>query len=120
MKTAICFSALILAANLLWFQSHFYLSIIFAFLLIQLAAAPPHLSSLFWFSLVGVLNSFTSAAAPVPLMVSLAVQVIALFGFNTVRSRLSLSMIGMNVLLLALSVFLMVSPEAAEHCGSRE
>ena len=106
-------------AILLGFQSHIYLSIIFALLIIKLSATSPRLSSLIWFTTIGFTNSFTSASSLIPLIVSLIVQLISLIGFKQWKSRLAFGMIGMNLLLIILNVFLMVSPENHKQYGAQ-
>ncbi len=102
---------------LLGFQSHFYLSIIFGLLLILLAARPPDVKILFWFLLIGLVNSFTSASSLAPLLVCLAIQLISLVGFEQKR-QVSLLMLGITVFLLVFNIKLLVFPENQQQFGA--
>jgi hypothetical protein len=103
---------------LLGFQSHFYLSLIFALLLIRLAAHPPSIKIFFWFFLTGLVNSFTSASNLAPLLACLFLQLIALAGSKQRRQPVSLLMIGATVILLLFNMKLLVFPENQQRYGA--
>ena len=102
---------------LLGFQSHFYLSIIFGLLLILFAARPPDVKILFWFVLIGLVNSFTSASSLTPLLVCLVIQLISLAGFEQKRQVLLL-MLGATVFLLVFNMKLLVFPQNQQQFGA--
>ncbi|WP_457577557.1 hypothetical protein [Desulfomarina sp.] len=104
---------------LLGFQSHFYLSLFFGLLLIRLSARSPDITTFFLFSLTGLVNSFTSASNPAPLLACLFIQLIALAGLKKRRRPVSFLMIGATVALLVFNVNLLVFPESQQQYGAR-
>lgn len=112
LSTAVFIFPMYWEAILLGFQSHFYLSIIFALVLILLATRKPDPKTFFWFSMIGLVNSFTSASNLTPLLVCLFVQLISLARFRQWRQSISYWMIGTTVLLIILNINLLVFPES--------
>ena len=116
-------SAAVFLAPLYWevillgFQSHFYLSVILGLLLILLASRPPAMKILFWFFLIGLVNSFTSASSLAPLLVCLVIQLVSLAGFEQKR-HVSYLMLGITVFLLVFNMKLLVFPANQQQLGA--
>jgi hypothetical protein len=103
---------------LLGFQSHFYLSLIFALLLISMAAREPSWSTLCWFFIIGVTNVFTSASSLVPLLAAFSVQLASLAAGRKKRTPAAWSMLLSTLFLIVLTANLLVFPANHQQYGA--